>query len=59
MSGIFLYLFLIGHDTKYLEKWLVLIVDVNPLGALPPRVFVSNIRTSHFMNITYLTFETI
>ena len=37
---------------KVFRKWLVGIIDINPLRATPPPVFMSIIRTSHFLNIT-------
>ena len=55
MSGNFKYLFLIGHDTKYLENGLYSQLTYTHSGAPPPRVFIPITRTSHFLNITYLT----
>ena len=58
MTGNFKCLFLVGHDTKYLD-----IIDISPLRGYSPHGFMSITRTSLFLNryfdagIIYLSFD--
>ena len=51
MSGIFKYLLMVGHDTKYLENDMYSLLTKTHLGAPLPGGFIQIIRSSHFLNI--------
>ena len=40
MSGNFKYLFMVGHDTLYLENGMYFQLTKKPLGVLPPGGFI-------------------